>query len=168
MHLSKASLAVALALSVVVSAGCAKEPDSAPAAGGSNGKASNDSKPGSRGGSDGAGDGTGQGKEKGGSGRGGKGEDDGASTRRADEIVTITVRGGRVTGPDEVVLGVGETVALSVTSDRRDEVHIHGYDVSRPVTPGKTAKVTLIADIPGQFEVELEQSQVELLELIVQ
>ena len=59
-------------------------------------------------------------------------------------------------------------VVLVVISDTEDEVHLHGYDISRDVAVGGTARVSFVAKIPGRFEVELEQSGVQLAELTVQ
>ncbi|MGZ8754968.1 MAG: hypothetical protein ACXW15_07230 [Acidimicrobiia bacterium] len=52
----------------------------------------------------------------------------------------------------------GDLVEVIVASDVEDEVHIHGYDTMLDVSPQEPAKVRFIADIPGVFEVELEQS----------
>lgn len=82
--------------------------------------------------------------------------------------VTVTVRSGQVVeGPAEVEVGVGERVRLTVVSDRADQIHVHGYDRTAPVSAGGTATVMFTADIPGQFEVELEQSGLQLFELVV-
>jgi predicted small lipoprotein YifL len=58
-------------------------------------------------------------------------------------------------------------VVLVVRSDTADEVHLHGYDVLRPVAPGKQARLAFVAKIPGRFEIELEESGVQLAELTV-
>ncbi len=47
-------------------------------------------------------------------------------------------------------------------------VHVHGYDVTEDLKAGKRATIDLTADIPGVFEVELEQSHTPLFELTVQ
>ena len=49
----------------------------------------------------------------------------------------------------------GESVVIVVRSDAGESVHIHGYDVERPITPGKPVRLPLTATIPGRFEVEL-------------
>ena len=48
-----------------------------------------------------------------------------------------------------------------------DEAHLHGYDVSGPVAPGKTSRLAFSADVPGRFELELEQRGVVLAEIEV-
>lgn len=62
----------------------------------------------------------------------------------------------------------GDRVVIVVRSDVADEVHLHGYDVSRPVAAGGTARLRFRADIPGRFEVELEERGVPIGELTVQ
>jgi len=61
----------------------------------------------------------------------------------------------------------GDAVVLRVVADVADEVHLHGYDRSADVGPGKPAQISFTADIPGVFEVELEQRKQKLLELEV-
>lgn len=62
---------------------------------------------------------------------------------------------------------MGETVTLRVRSDVADHVHLHGYDVFQDVDAGETAELTFEADIPGVFEVELEDAGIQLVELEV-
>jgi hypothetical protein len=44
---------------------------------------------------------------------------------------------------------------------------VHGYDLTRPVGPGKPATIEFAADLPGVYEVELEAAKRKLLELEV-
>ena len=60
-----------------------------------------------------------------------------------------------------------DRVVLIVRSDTADEVHLHGYDISRPVAAGGRAHLPFVAKIPGRFEVELEESGVQIAELTV-
>ena len=62
----------------------------------------------------------------------------------------------------------GDQVVLVVTSDVADEIHLHGYDLSRDVEAGGTVRVPFTADIAGRFEVELEQRGVQIADLTVQ
>lgn len=61
----------------------------------------------------------------------------------------------------------GDRVVLTVRSDVADEVHLHGYDISRDVAAGGTARIRFRAAVPGRFEVELEQRGVQIAELTV-
>ena len=60
-----------------------------------------------------------------------------------------------------------DRVALVVTSDVADEIHVHGYDIMRDVTAGGTARLPFTATLPGVFEVELEDHGVQIAELTV-
>src|SRR5215218_10144722 len=58
-------------------------------------------------------------------------------------------------------------VPLEVTADRTDAVHLHGYDRKVDISPGKPAVLEFTADVPGVFEVELEEAGLKLVELQV-
>jgi hypothetical protein len=93
---------------------------------------------------------------------------DSTSTTATGRVITLVVSGGRVEGGfrrEKVKLG--EAVVLRVTSDTADEVHVHGYDKKADVAAGSTAEISFTADIPGVFEVELEERKLKLLELEV-
>jgi hypothetical protein len=82
--------------------------------------------------------------------------------------VRIVVRGGRVVGgPERAMVEQGEKVAIVVGSDVADEVHLHGYDKSTDVAPGKQARLVFVASIPGRFEVELEDRGLQIADLEV-
>ncbi len=61
----------------------------------------------------------------------------------------------------------GSAVVLTVTSDVADEVHVHGYDLMADVAPGAPATIRFTADAPGRFEIELEDTAVQIAELEV-
>jgi heme/copper-type cytochrome/quinol oxidase subunit 2 len=61
----------------------------------------------------------------------------------------------------------GDRVEIVVTSDVADHVHLHGYDIMRDVAPGKTARIRFRANVPGRFEVELEDRGVQIADLTV-
>ena len=86
----------------------------------------------------------------------------------ADAVQTITVDvagGAPVGGVRRVEVDLGSVVALMVTSDIAEEVHVHGYDILRGVSEGNPAHFAFTASIPGVFEVELEGSGRLLLQL---
>ena len=86
----------------------------------------------------------------------------------AVRVITVTVRGGRVSGEiGRVIVPLGTPVRLSVSSDVADEVHVHGYDREVEIPAGGTASVSFTANIPGVFEVELHESKRQLLQLQV-
>ena len=82
--------------------------------------------------------------------------------------VQITVTGTKVeTAERRVKVPLDGKVRLEVTADRADEVHLHGYDRKVDVEPGTPAVLELTADVPGVFEVELEEAGLKLVELQV-
>jgi hypothetical protein len=84
-------------------------------------------------------------------------------------VVRITVRGGTpVGGIRRVTVGKGRRVILIVTSDVSDHVHLHGYDVTHDVGPGKPARLAFQATIVGTVEVELEDHRVPLARVTTQ
>ena len=86
----------------------------------------------------------------------------------ADAVQTITVNavdGAPVGGVRRVEADLGSVVALMVTSDVAEEVHVHGYDILRAVSDGHPAHFAFTASIPGVFEVEFEGSGRLLLQL---
>lgn len=72
--------------------------------------------------------------------------------------IRITVRQARpVAGIRRASVRKGRSVVLTVQSDLEDEVHLHGYDLSKPVGPGRPARIAFRATIPGRFDLELEE-----------
>ena len=61
----------------------------------------------------------------------------------------------------------GDRVAVIVTSDVSDHVHVHGYDLFRDVGPGMPARIRFRAKLPGRFEIELEDRHAPIAELTV-
>ena len=62
----------------------------------------------------------------------------------------------------------GDTVRFRVRASEPEEVHVHGYDLSKDVQPGKTTTMTFKAEIEGIFEIELEHSGTEIASLKVE
>ncbi len=90
------------------------------------------------------------------------------TTAPAGKVITVVVAGGKVVGGfRREKVKQGEPVVLRVTSDTADEVHVHGYDKKVDVAAGGTAEISFTPDIPGVFEVELEERKLTLLELEV-
>jgi hypothetical protein len=90
------------------------------------------------------------------------------TTEPATPAIEVRVVGGKPQGgARRERVQLGETVTLRVVADVADEVHLHGYDRSADVAPGRPAQLRFTADIPGVFEVELEQRKQRLLELEV-
>ena len=83
-------------------------------------------------------------------------------------IANVKVKDGKpVGGVRELEFGKGQTVRFAVTSDVADEVHVHGYDLMKDVTPGRAVRFSFEADQDGEFEVELEDHAVQIASLKV-
>ena len=61
----------------------------------------------------------------------------------------------------------GDRIQFTVTSDVADEVHVHGYDISKDVPAGGTVRFSFPARIEGVFEAELEGRKEQIAELRV-
>jgi hypothetical protein len=67
----------------------------------------------------------------------------------------IRIKGGEVVGgPKDIKVQKGDHVRIVVSSDAHDDIHLHGYDIEKPVEPGQPAQFNFIADIEGIFEIE--------------
>jgi hypothetical protein len=88
--------------------------------------------------------------------------------------VTVTVARGKATVTEgrrpvtgRVKVRRGGTVRITVTGDAADEFHLHGYDETLALRPGRPATLRLVAGIPGVFEAELHHSGARVFELQV-
>ena len=71
------------------------------------------------------------------------------------EVTRIRIQDGSVVGgPRDIEVTRGDTVRIVVTSDAPDEIHLHGYDITRNPEPGKPARFQFRADAEGAFEIE--------------
>jgi hypothetical protein len=112
------------------------------------------------------------------------GEDDEATTQTtARPRITISVSRPTTTAPSAVSpvwridarektiarrsVEQGAQVAIFVTASTSDEVHVHGYDLKANVAPGKPASIQFRADVPGRYEIELENAGKQIAELTV-
>lgn len=75
----------------------------------------------------------------------------------------ITVRNGqRVSGPGDIEVHAGQNVTLKITSDRDDELHLHGYDLHLTLHAGVPATLAFQAAHSGRFDYELHHAHTEL------
>ncbi len=83
-------------------------------------------------------------------------------------VIEASVTGDEVdTASTRYEVPLGATVTIAVSSDRDEHVHLHGYDLLADIAAGSTGEITFEADIPGTFEVELEDSALFLFEVTV-
>jgi hypothetical protein len=88
-----------------------------------------------------------------------------AGTQQRIEVTFANGKAGGDTG--RVQVAEGTSVTLVVTSDVADEVHVHGYDIEKELTPGAPVTLQFDATIAGVFEVELHHASTVLLRLQV-
>ena len=70
-------------------------------------------------------------------------------------VTRIRIQGGQVVGgPKTVEVARGDAVRLVVAADAPDEIHVHGYDITKNAGPGTPARFVFRADLEGVFEVE--------------
>jgi hypothetical protein len=71
------------------------------------------------------------------------------------EVTRIQIRGGEVVGgPAEIKAKKGDRVAIVVSADAPDDIHLHGYDIEKKVEPGQPARFRFKANLEGEFEIE--------------
>ena len=92
----------------------------------------------------------------------------GPSSGAAEQRIEVAFANGEASGDTgRVPVPVGTAVTLEVTSDVADQVHVHGYDVEKELTPGTPVTLQFDATIAGIFEVELHEAGTVLLRLQV-
>ena len=82
----------------------------------------------------------------------------------------VRVQGGKpVGGVKTVTVSKGERVRLQVSStNTTDEIHVHGYDLTRAMTAGDPVLFSFVATAEGIFEIELEGRHTQIAELVVE
>ena len=101
-------------------------------------------------------------------GQGPNGDGNNPAPPQPPPVETIVVSGGEPAGGVvDLEFTQGETARFRVRSDVADEVHLHGYDISKPVSAGGTVTFSFPAEITGVFELELEESAVPIAELSI-
>jgi plastocyanin len=76
------------------------------------------------------------------------------------QVTKIDIRGGKVAGgPAEIHAKNGDTVVIVVSADAPDDVHLHGYDIEKPVEPGKPATFRFKANLEGEFDIESHKAE---------
>jgi hypothetical protein len=103
-----------------------------------------------------------------GGGSGGSAKPEKPNKPAKPEFIRITVLDGQPKGGvSDLSYSKGDEVRLEVVSDVTEEVHVHGYDISKEVEAGGGVKLNFGAEIEGVFEVELEQTAVQIAQLTV-
>jgi FtsP/CotA-like multicopper oxidase with cupredoxin domain len=89
---------------------------------------------------------------------------------RAREPQEIRVRGGKpVGGIQTIEAEEGDTVRFRVITETPQEIHLHGYDITRNTTGSRpTAEFRVRADETGIFELEVHGTRTQIAELKVE
>lgn len=83
--------------------------------------------------------------------------------------ITVVVESGRPRGGiARPTVAKGAKVVLVIRSDAGEEVHLHGYDIEKHVTPGTPVRIPFTANLPGRFELELHHPDALLAVIEVQ
>jgi FtsP/CotA-like multicopper oxidase with cupredoxin domain len=70
-------------------------------------------------------------------------------------VTRIRLEGGQVAGgPADIKVTKGDTVRIVVSADAHDDIHLHGYDIEKPIEPSQPARFEFKANIEGIFELE--------------
>ena len=64
--------------------------------------------------------------------------------------------------PQVVRVEEGKEIILSITSEIKDEAHLHGYDLSAGLEPSQEGVIKFTANKTGRFELELENNGIVL------
>jgi hypothetical protein len=91
-----------------------------------------------------------------------------SETAFAGTEIVVAVKGGTVEPPTHrVKVSKGTQVRLLVTSDKADELHVHGYELEKELPAGEQVTLDFTADQTGLFEIETHESELQLAQLEV-
>jgi len=78
----------------------------------------------------------------------------------ADVTVDVSIAGGKISAGGQAVVKAkpGQTVRINGLSDVPESLHVHGYDKTLDLKPGKPGSVEFKTSTKGIFEVETHES----------
>jgi hypothetical protein len=76
-------------------------------------------------------------------------------------LFQLTVSGTSMS-PSHLQANEGDTLTVSVTADKYEEIHLHGYDKHFFPSPGQPATLTFPAALTGNFVIEIEATSTPL------
>jgi hypothetical protein len=86
----------------------------------------------------------------------------------ANVTIDVTIAGGKVSPSGKnIKMAVGSKVKITGVSDVHDEIHVHGYDKTLELDPGKPGWLIFKADRKGSFEVETHETGRLIAKLVV-
>jgi FtsP/CotA-like multicopper oxidase with cupredoxin domain len=70
--------------------------------------------------------------------------------------IDVTVTGDKMS-PSTITVHQGDRVTLNITADKKEEIHLHGYDIHFEIDKaGGRVSHTFTADRTGDFPIEIE------------
>jgi hypothetical protein len=88
------------------------------------------------------------------------------TTNPGSTNLTFKVAGDTIV-PDTAKAVKGQQVTMTITTDKDEEVHLHGYDIHFDCKANTPLTKTFTADKTGSFEMELEATTKHLLDFTV-
>jgi hypothetical protein len=67
-----------------------------------------------------------------------------------------------VSGPEVITVNEGDNVAITITVDEAEELHLHGYDKSVDLEKDVPGTLSFTANLSGRFAYELENSKTDI------
>lgn len=88
----------------------------------------------------------------------------------AAQLTRIRVQSGEAAGGVKTIkVKKGRRARILISSqDTSDDVHLHGYDLTRRLEPGGSARLSFVADAEGIFEIELHGTGTQIGSLVVE
>ena len=80
--------------------------------------------------------------------------------------IDLKVTGSTMT-PENPTARANDSVTLTITADRDEEIHLHGYDIAFECRAGQPLTKTFRADKTGAFDIEIEDPPTPLGKLTV-
>lgn len=90
------------------------------------------------------------------------------STKAEPVNLEVTIKDGKTTPSGaRIQVAKGAEVTVTINSDVKTLVHVHGYEREIEAEPGKPGKDTFKADLVGSFEVETHDPSKIIANLVV-
>jgi hypothetical protein len=79
-----------------------------------------------------------------------------AGAQAAELIFALKIAHGQVPANMRLIRVMqGDAVKLELSSDQRQIVHLHGYEIQKEVAPGTVSELAFTANLTGRFPVHL-------------
>jgi hypothetical protein len=78
----------------------------------------------------------------------------------AELTFALNIEHGQVAASSRLIRVMqGDVVKLELSSDQRQIVHLHGYEIAKLVVPGQVTELVFTANLTGRFPVHLHGGQ---------